>query len=337
VVEINITPDKILVTGASGFVGRALCAQLFRPGCEVLAAVRNPAVHSELQCERVAVGDIGQTTDWLNVLRGVKFVVHLAARVHVMVDNSTEPLAAFRQVNVEGTLNLARQAATSGVRRFIYLSSIKVNGEATESFCSHLYPDRKRSCFREDDNIAPQDGYALSKWEAEQGLWRIAQETAMEIVIIRPPLVYGPGVKANFLTMMQWLYKGVPLPLGAIHNKRSLVALDNLMDLIVTCLDHPAAANQVFLAGDGEDLSTPDLLRRLGSALGKPARLLPVPVSLLKVGAAILGRRNIAHRLCESLQVDISKARNVLGWKPPISVDEGLRQTAQSFLAALTK
>jgi nucleoside-diphosphate-sugar epimerase len=159
----------------------------------------------------------------------------------------------------------------------------------------------------------------------------------MEIVIIRPPLVYGPGVKANFLTMMQWLYKGVPLPLGAIHNKRSLVALDNLMDLIVTCLDHPAAANQVFLAGDGEDLSTPDLLRRLGSALGKPARLLPVPVSLLKVGAAILGRRNIAHRLCESLQVDISKARNVLGWKPPISVDEGLRQTAQSFLAALTK
>ncbi len=324
---------RILVSGSNGFIGAALCKELIRGRHSLVYTVRK-STGSETG---FVSGQIDGSTLWSAALSGCNTVVHLAARVHVLRDTVRDSLAAFRQVNVDGTLNLARQAAASGVRRFIYLSSIKVNGEATESFCSHLYPDRKRSCFREDDNIDPQDKYALSKWEAEQGLLRIAQETDMEIVIIRPPLVYGPGVKANFLTMMQWLHKGVPLPLGAIQNKRSLVALDNLVDLIVTCLDHPAAANQVFLAGDGEDLSTPDLLRRLGSALGKPARLLPVPVSLLKVGAAILGRRDIAQRLCESLQVDISKARNVLGWKPPISVDEGLRRTAQSFLAALTK
>lgn len=337
-VEINITPNKILVTGASGFIGRALSTELFRLGCDVLGTARNSVVHSSSQLYApLAVGEIGRTTNWLNVLCGVDSVVHLAARVHVMRDTAIDPMDAFRQVNVIGTLNLARQAAVSGVRRFIYLSSIKVNGEATEFSHSNLFPNGKRSCFREDGDIAPQDGYALSKWEAEQGLWQIAQETGMEIVIIRPPLVYGPGVKANFHTMMQWLYKGLPLPLGAIQNKRSLIALDNLVDLIITCLDHPAAANQVFLAGDGEDIATPELLRRLGLALGRPARLLRIPVSLLKASATLLGRRDIAQRLCESLQVDITKARNVLGWNPPISVDEGLRRTAQSFLAAITK
>jgi len=338
VVEINITPNKILVTGASGFVGRALSTELFRLGCDVRATARNSVVHSSsLLYAPLAVGEIGRTTNWLNALCGVDSVVHLAARVHVMRDTAIDPMDAFRQVNVIGTLNLARQAAVSGVRRFIYLSSIKVNGEATEFSHSNLFPNGKRSCFCEDGDISPQDGYALSKWEAEQGLWKIAQETSMEIVIIRPPLVYGPGVKANFHTMMKWLCKGLPLPLGAIQNKRSLIALDNLVNLIITCLDHPAAANQVFLAGDGEDLSTPELLRRLGLALGRPARLLPVPVSLLKAGAALLGRGDIAQRLCGSLQVDISKARNALGWNPPISVDEGLRRTAQGFLAAVTK
>jgi nucleoside-diphosphate-sugar epimerase len=223
---------------------------------------------------------------------------------------------------VDGTLNLARQAAERGVQRFIFLSSVKVNGEQTLS----------GKQFAAQDKAVPVDAYAISKWEAEQGLLKIAQESRMEVVIIRPPLVYGPGVKANFLAMMRWLHKGLPLPLGAIQNKRSFVALDNLVDLVVTCLDHPAAANQVFLAGDGEDLSTPELLRRLGLALGSPARLLPVPVPLLKSGAALLGKSDMAQRLCGSLQVDISKARTLLGWSPPISVDEGLRRTAQFFL-----
>jgi nucleoside-diphosphate-sugar epimerase len=191
--------------------------------------------------------------------------------------------------------------------------------------------------FQANDIPNPQDPYAVSKYEAEQGLLEIAGKSDMEVVIIRPPLVYGPGVKANFLTMMRWLQKGIPLPLGAIHNQRSLVALDNLVDLMITCLDHPAAANQVFLAGDGEDLSTSELLRRLGLAMGKPARLLPVPVPLLQTGASLLGRCDMAQRLCESLQVDISKARNLLGWNPPISVDEGLRRTAQFFLHETTR
>jgi nucleoside-diphosphate-sugar epimerase len=213
------------------------------------------------------------------------------------------------------------------VRRFVFISSIKVNGESTSL----------GQAFAADDVADPQDPYGISKHEAEVGLRRLAAESGMEVVIIRPPLVYGPGVKANFQSMMRWLKRGVPLPLGAICNKRSLIALDNLVDLIITCLDHPAAANQVFLAGDGEDISTPELLRRLGFALGKPARLLPVPVSLLMAGAALVGRRDIVKRLCESLQVDISKARNVLGWNPPISVDEGFRRTAKSFLAEVTK
>jgi len=324
---------RILVSGSNGFVGAALCKELIRskhnPVCTVRSATGNESGY--------VIGQIDGSTVWSAALEGCNAVVHLAARVHVLRDTAVDPLEAFRQVNVKGTLNLARQAVVSGVRRFIYLSSIKVNGEATASSHSNLFRKGKMSCFREDGDIAPHDGYALSKWEAEQGLWKIAQETGIEIVIIRPPLVYGPGVKANFQTMMKWLNRGLPLPLGAIHNNRSLVALDNLVDLIITCLDHPAAANQVFLAGDGEDISTPELLRRLGFALGKPAWLLPVPASLLKAGAALLGKRDIAQRLCESLQVDISKARNVLGWNPPISVDEGLRRTAQSFLAAVTK
>jgi UDP-glucose 4-epimerase len=243
-----------------------------------------------------------------------------------MHDKAADPLTEFRKVNVEGTLNLARQAAEAGVRRFIYISSIKVNGEQT--FLGQL--------FTEDDLPAPLDPYSISKYEAEEGLRKLAQQTGMEIVIIRPPLVYGPGVKANFLAMMRWLRKGVPLPLGAIHNQRSFVALDNLVDLIVTCIDHPAAANQTFLVSDGEDLSITGLLRRMGLALGRPARLIPVPVFLLTAGAALVGRRDMAQRLCGSLQVDISKAQTLLGWKPPISVDEGLHRTAQGLLHETT-
>ena len=221
-----------------------------------------------------------------------------------------------------GTLNFARQAASAGVNRFVFLSSIKVNGEQTQ-FGQRYTPN---------DTPNPSDPYGISKCEAEEGLRRIAEETGMEVVIIRPPLVYGPGVKANFLSMMRWLSKGVPLPLGAIRNQRSLVALDNLLDFIHTCLDHPAAANQTFLVSDGEDISTTDLLRRLAHALNVPARLLPVPQGLLEWGAKMLGRGDLSQRLCASLQVDISKARTLLGWQPPVTVDMALRRTAEHFL-----
>ena len=270
---------------------------------------------------KVKLGDLAPSTDWADALDGVTCTVHCAARVHVMQDASRDPLQAYRNVNVQGTLNLARQAASAGAVRFVFISSIKVNGEATTPGQS----------FSADDVPAPLDPYGISKMEAEHGLREIADETGMEVVIIRPPLVYGPGVKANFLAMMRWLSRGIPLPLGAIDNRRSLVALDNLVDLIVTCIDHPAAANQTFLVSDGEDLSTTDLLRRMGRALGKPARLLPVPPALLKAGAALVGKPELAQRLCGSLQVDISKTRELLGWTPPITVDEGLRRAAEGF------
>ncbi|MBV5328983.1 MAG: SDR family oxidoreductase, partial [Chlorobium sp.] len=291
----------MLVTGATGFIGRSLCNEIHHQKIQVIATARFAAQLSEGLKVR-PMGTIDGETAWTDALHDVDLVIHLAARVHVMHDTDIDPLTKFRVVNVDGTLNLARQAAETGVQRFIFLSSIKVNGEQT-------LPGKH---FIEQHKAAPQDLYAISKWEAEQGLMEIAQKTRMEVVIIRPPLVYGPGVKANFLTMMRWLNKRIPLPLGAIHNHRSLVALDNLIDLIITCFDHPAAANQVFLAGDGEDLSTTELLRRLGLAMGNPACLLPIPVTFLQAGAALLGQQNLAQRLCGSLQVDISKARNLL-------------------------
>lgn len=264
-------------------------------------------------------------TNWSPALHGVDVVVHAAARVHVMQDMAIDPLAEFRRINVAGTLNLARQANATGVRRFIFISSVKVNGEATDT----------EGFYFADDVPAPLDAYGISKMEAEQGLRRISEETGMEIVIIRPPLVYGPGVKANFLTMMQWLWRRVPLPLGAIHNKRSLVALDNLADLIVTCVDHPAAKNQTFLVSDGEDLSTTQLLRRMAEALHKPARLISVPVPLLQLGATLIGKPEVARRLCGSLRVDIAKTRQLLRWSPPVSMAEGLRITAEHWLTTM--
>jgi nucleoside-diphosphate-sugar epimerase len=316
----------MLITGFNGFIGSALAQESVQRGMQVRGVVRSSCAFLS-GFETSSVDTIDGETDWSLLLQDSEVVIHLAARVHVMSDSAVNPLVEYRKVNTDGALNLARQAVAAGVRRFVFLSSIKVNGEST----SLSQP------FKANDIPNPQDPYAVSKYEAEQGLLEIAGKSDMDVVIIRPPLVYGPGVKANFLTMMRWLQKGIPLPLGAIHNQRSLVALDNLVDLIITCLDHPAAANQVFLAGDGEDLSTPELLRRLGLAMGKPARLLPVPVPLLQAGASLLGRRDMAQRLCESLQVDISKARNLLGWNPPTSVDEGLRRTAQFFLHEMTR
>jgi nucleoside-diphosphate-sugar epimerase len=310
-----------LVTGANGFVGSALRARLRRDGVPVRGAVRS--LNSKPDgADAFAIGSLSSDTNWTEALSNVEQVVHLAARVHVMNDKSSDPLAEFRRVNVEGTAALARQAAVAGVRRFVFLSSVKVNGEFTEAG----HP------FTADDAPAPVDSYAVSKYEAEQLLRQIAAETGMEVVIIRPPLVYGPGVKANFESMMRCLARGVPLPLAAVtNNRRSLVALDNLVGLIVTCLNHPAAANQTFLVSDGKDLSTAQLLKRMGAAIGQPARLFYLPPTLLKLGASVLNRPGIYQRLCGSLQLDIAKTRQLLGWTPPVSVDEGLRRAAEGF------
>jgi nucleoside-diphosphate-sugar epimerase len=312
---------KVLITGVNGFVGTALANKLVSKGFNVNGAVRS--LRSDGFSETITqflITDIGLDTDWQQALKDVDVVIHLAARVHVMNDTAIDALAEFRRVNVDGTLNLARQAVEAGVQRFIFISSIKVNGEGT--LLGQPYTAQ--------DQPAPVDPYGISKREAEDALRQLASETGMAVVIIRPPLIYGPGVKANFLSMMRWLAKGVPLPLGAIHNKRSLLALDNLVDLILTCIHHPAAANETFLASDGEDLSTTELLQRMAAALGKKACLLPVPGFLLAWGAKLLGKQAIIQRLCGSLQIDISKTRDLLDWKPPVRVDEALRRTAQN-------
>jgi nucleoside-diphosphate-sugar epimerase len=315
----------LLVTGATGFVGNALLSTLASDESHLLrACVRREGTPLPANIEAVTIPDLTAETDWRAALENIDAVVHAAARVHVMDDTSADPLAEFRRVNVDGTLRLARQAAAAGVRRFVFISSIKVNGEGTSP--GHPYTA--------DDIPQPQDPYGVSKYEAEQALLSVANETGMEVVVIRPVLVYGPGVKANFQSMMRWLDKGVPLPLGGINaNRRSMVALDNLVDLIVTCLQHPAAANQIFLVSDGEDLSTTGLLQRTARALQKPALLLPVPAWMLSAAARLLGREHVAQRLCGSLQVDIGKTSSLLGWHPPIKMDAALRATAKAFHA----
>ena len=319
---------RILVTGATGFLGSALVKYLVtKPHYNIAAAIRNKEVDITSDYESISVGNIQKNTVWTEALSGVDVVIHTAARVHMMSEASLNPLEEFRRVNTKGTLNLAKQAAKSGIKRFIYISSIKVNGEIT----------LPSSPFTPDDIFIPTDLYALSKYQAEQGLLKLAKETQMEVVIIRPPLVYGPNVKANFLSMMKWLYKSVPLPFSSIHNKRSLVALDNLVDLILTCIAHPTAANQVFLVSDGEDLSTTELLNRVAIALGKNPSLLPVNQQLLELGLKLVGKKDLAQRLCGSLQVDISKAKKLLNWTPPVSVDEGLLKTTKHFLESQSK
>jgi UDP-glucose 4-epimerase len=272
-----------------------------------------------LDVSATALSIRSDTATWPMALRGKRCVVHLAARVHLMQDAAADPMAEYRKINVDQTLALARLASAAGVRRFVFISSVKVNGDETK-------PGHP---FRADDLPAPQDPYGLSKWEAEQGLHLIAQQTGMEVVIIRPPLVYGPGVKANFALMVKWLQQGIPLPLGAIHNSRSLVALDNLVDLIITCIAHPAAANQTLMVSDGEDVSTTELLRRMAAALGLSVRLLPVPQSVIKLSALCIGKANVAHRLFSSLQVDISHTQQLLSWVPPVSMEAALRQVDQ--------
>ncbi|MEN9862364.1 MAG: hypothetical protein RLZZ601_128 [Pseudomonadota bacterium] len=312
----------ILVTGASGFVGGALCASLVNH-TPLRISVRDKSKTELFANIDIFEASISRDQDWSPILSGVSAVVHCAARVHVMSEEAADPLFEFRRVNVDGTLNLARQASEAGVRRFVFISSIKVNGECTD--LGHP--------FTADQIPAPSDPYGVSKYEAEMGLRALSEETGMEVVIIRSPLVYGPGVKANFLSMMNWLRRGIPLPLGGVtKNRRSFVFIDNLVSMIIACINHPAAANQTFLVSDDEDLSTAGLLDRMALVLGCSSKLITIPTALITLGARLIGRSDISQRLCGSLQVDINKTKGFLGWSPPVSVGEGLRQTAEHFL-----
>ena len=312
---------RLLVTGANGFVGMPLCAELIRQNHSVVSAVRSVKFSDE-GFHSVVIGDINDRIDWSGALDSVEIVIHLAARVHVMNDSAEDNLTDFRKVNVDGTLNLARQAARFGVKRFVFVSSVKVNGEV----------NKKNKPFRADDNPNPQDPYGISKCEGEAGLIQLSKETGMEVVIIRPPLVYGPGVKANFLNMIKILDKGIPLPLRSVSNKRSLVFVGNLVDLLIRVTDHPKAAGHVFLVSDDHDVSTATLLKSMSSALGKKAKLIPVPLFLLKAIFYIIVKASHSQRLLESLSLDISKTKELLSWTPPISFEEGIARTARSFL-----
>jgi nucleoside-diphosphate-sugar epimerase len=316
-------PWKVVVTGANGFIGLALCRALATAGRAVTGAVRAAnRQRSDARHEHAVVGDIDNATNWLRYLQGADAVVHLAARTQNMGLNGAAFLRAMRRVNVEGSENLARQAAASGVKRLVYVSSIKVNGDRTGA-----------RPFMIDDQPSPQDAYAISKFEAEQALWRVASETSLEIVLVRPPLVYGPRVKGNFLRLMQWTDKCLPLPLADLKNRRSMIALDNLTDFLMLCTHHPAAAGQIFLINDGLDLSTPELMRRIARALGRSARLWPMPVTLLRLAAHATCMQAEFDRLGVSLQVDASYARKRLAWRPRISVDEALSHTAKWYHA----
>jgi len=283
----------------------------------IVACARSAPKHPDVS--HLTVGDLSPQFDWSKVLIGVNAVIHLAGRAHIMSDASLNPLVDYRRTNVHGTLNLARQAADAGVKRFIFMSSIKVNGESTQLDIP----------FTANDIPAPLDAYGISKMEAEYGLQEIAAQTGMEVVIIRPPLVYGIGVKGNFATMMRWLSLGIPLPLNTIYNKRSFVGLDNLVDLVMLCLIHPSAANQIFLVSDDEDVSTNELLYRIGKAMEKQVYFLPIPSSFLQIAASILDKKDEVRRLYLSLQVDIKKTRHLLDWSPTLTLDEGLRKAVK--------
>ncbi len=306
---------KVLVTGSNGFVGGHLCRLLEQAGVDFLPTVRTSAPGM------VAIGSISGTTDWSDALQGRDVVVHVAARVHMLNDASVDPMAEFQKVNVEGTMNLARQAAAAGVSRFIFISSIAVHGLTSGN-----------TPFSPDDKPNPHDAYGFSKYEAEQELAKICAETEMERIVIRPPLVYGPGVGANFLRLMKLAGSGIPLPLGAVHNLRSPVFVGNLCELILRCLTHPSAAGQTFLVSDDRDVSTPELLRMLAGEMGKSARLYPVPVAGLRMAARLIGRSGEIARLCSSLQLDISHTKKTLGWNPPFTLEEGIAQTVRDYL-----
>jgi UDP-4-keto-D-QuiNAc 4-reductase len=312
--------SRILVTGADGFIGQTLCPVLERAGHRVRKAIWLPLPSADQ--DWFVSGDIGPDTDWSEALTGIDTVIHLAGRAHILKETAPDPLAEFRRVNVEGTRRLAQMAANSGVKRLVFISSIGVNGSSTP----YDQP------FTEESPAAPHNPYARSKWEAEQALQSIAQKTGLEIVIVRPPLVYGPGVKANFLQLLTWVQRGIPLPLGYVRNRRSLIGVQNLADFLRCAAEHPAAANQVFLVSDGDDLSTTELIRRMARALNRPARLVPVPAQLVNLPARMLGKEKLIEQLWGSLAVNMQKAHDLLRWTPPLSVDEGLKHTAAWLL-----
>lgn len=310
----------VLITGANGFVGKQSMNSLSAQGVDVIGAQRSIPILNTVNV--IAVGNIDSETNWSAALTNVGIVIHTAARAYIVKDSAPDILTAYREVNTAGTLNLARQAAVAGVKRFIFISSIKVNGESTTELPG----------FTENDLPNPSDPYGTSKMEAEEGLWKISADTGMELVIIRPPLIYGAGVKANFHSLMSLANTNFPLPFGAIHNSRSMVYVGNLVDFIVKCIDHPAAANQIFLISDGIDLSLTELLRLLRSAMAKSRRLIPVPVFLFRVVGFVIGRRTVIDRLVGSLQIDSSKARELLNWQPPYTVEQGIKATVNDFL-----
>jgi len=313
---------RVLVTGATGFVGQTLCQLLARSGYVVRAALRDDRSMPDYISEKAVVGDIATTTDWGTSLRGVDVVLHLAARVHVLHDSSANS-DFYGETNARGTEHLANSSAEAGVRRFAYLSSVKVNGEET---IGHAYTSH--------DQPHPQDAYGTSKWLAENHVIGIASRTGMEAVIVRSPLVYGPGVRANFLRLLRWVDKEWPLPLGAIENRRSLVSVWNLCDLLVLLLKHPHAPGRIWMVSDGEDLSTPELVQRLGKAMSRRVRLMPVPVGLLRLIGGLIGQKAEMARLCGSLVVDIESTRRELEWAPPVKLDDGLARTVAAYLAA---
>jgi len=313
---------KVAVTGASGFIGSALTHKLCEKGYDVRGVVRlkERLLNPNSRLEIFGVGEINSDTNWGDALKGIDVVIHLAARVHMMKETDPDPLAVFRYVNVAGTKRLAIMAAKAGVRRFVFLSSLSVNGSVT-----HEQP------FTEEDDLHPQNPYALSKLEAEKVLHSISAESGMEVVIIRAPLVYGPGVKANFLRMVEVVNRGIPLPLASVNNRRSFIYLDNLVDAIIRCIEHPAAANQTFLVSDGQDISTPELIRMIARAMGKKARLFPCPVSFLKMIGNVAGKSAETERLTGSLWIDSAKIRRELSWTPPFTMEQGIRKTADWF------
>jgi nucleoside-diphosphate-sugar epimerase len=310
---------RVLVTGASGFVGNILCPMLAQAGYHVRAAVRGGKAAPAAIDEQVTIGEIDGRTDWMEALRDIELVIHLAARAHVL-DDPAEAAALYVETNANGTQRLAAEAARHGVRRFIFLSSVKVNGEESSG---HPY--------RAGDSPDPRDAYARSKWQAEQHLWETVASAAMQAAVVRAPLVYGSGVRANFFRLLRWIDRERPLPLGAVRNRRSLVSAWTLSDLLIRLLDHPAAINHTWMVSDGEDISTPDLVRRIARLMGRRARLLQVPASLLRVAAEMLGKGPEVRRLCGSLTVDIEPTRERLGWSPPMSMDEALARTVSWY------
>jgi len=316
---------KICVTGSSGFIGKALCKQLLKYKHDILATSRYsnlPDIKPEKNLKFIQIEDINIEKKWPEILSGVECIIHCAARAHIMNDNKVDSLSLYQKVNVEGTRKLAEQASIAGVKRLIFLSSIKVNGELT----------KKSFCFRHADIPFPEDAYGISKWEAEQVLWEISRKSGLEIVIIRPPLVYGPGVKGNFLRLLNLVKRNVPIPLATVDNYRSFIGIDNLVDLLIRCTDHPGASGQTFLVSDGEDLSTPTLIKKISSAMGKKNFLFPVPISLIKFIGRMVGKSSEVDRLLSSLQIDSSLVYDKLGWKPPLNSDEGLLKMIKWYL-----